>query len=475
VEASGNIEVLFAVTDYSNLYSGLVYPPAFGKPEAVSRLLSARLILRSLFVTAALTVGLLSIMLGLLARKDALALLFGLLCLTYVGYAAYPITRTLVTGYGAQYAVERCSFCAMLCVSMVISMRICGLPRKPGVPFLAFGFLMCALSAGSYLVSSLGNLRMMLIYSWLVSAYEWVAAGFIAAAVIYSIKKSAEHIAPLLCGVVILVCALAADRLLPLHEPILTGWFIELASFALVLSIGVVTVQDVSARYKESTVSTERANSMERLYQSQLSFLQTLRHEMDEAKTLRHDMRHHFAILGEYQQNRQYDKLAEYLKEYSDASAGGELPDYCPIDVINVLTHHYDAMARRGGIRLEIRCELSVAENPGQTGMSSADLCSLYSNLMENAVEACLRVRQGEKCIRVTVIRIEPGILNLRVRNTAQDIRKDGGRFLSAKQHRRRGYGLPSVEATAAKYGGKAEFSWNAKKNEFESKVTVKA
>jgi hypothetical protein len=31
------------------------------------------------------------------------------------------------------------------------------------------------------------------------------------------------------------------------------------------------------------------------------------------------------------------------------------------------------------------------------------------------------------------------------------------------------------VEAIAAKYGGKAEFSWNKEKNEFESKVTVTA
>jgi sensor histidine kinase YesM len=94
---------------------------------------------------------------------------------------------------------------------------------------------------------------------------------------------------------------------------------------------------------------------------------------------------------------------------------------------------------------------------------------------MENAVEACLRVQQGEKRIRVSVIRVEPHSLSLRVRNSAQDIHKDGGRFLSAKQHGRRGYGLPSVEAIAAKYGGAAEFSWNANINEFESKVTVTA
>jgi hypothetical protein len=475
VEAGGSIEILFAVSDYSHLYSGIVYPPAFGRPEAVSKLLSARIIFRSLLCAAALTVGLLSVLVGLLTRRDALALPFGFLCFFFVGYAGYPIMRTLFAGVPVWYTIERVCFCAMLCVAMLIAMRVSGLPKKWEVPSVGFGGLVCVASAVLHLLLPLGNLGIMLTYSRLITAYEWIAAGFIAAAVWYAVRNGTARRAPLLYGVVTFVCSLMADRLLPLHEPILTGWFIELASFALVLWIGVATGQEVAARYRESAVLTERVHSMERLYQSQLSHFMTLRQEMDETKTLRHNMRHHLAILDEYVQNRQYGKLAAYMKEYHVVSIGGELPEYCPIDVINVLTHHYNTVAGRHGIHLDIRCDLKAAAEPALTGMSNADLCSLYSNLMENAVEACLRTQSDERLIRIAVFRTAQNVLNFRMWNSAEEVRQTGGRFLSSKQKGRRGYGLSSVETIASKYGGSAEFRWDAQKKEFESRVTVTA
>lgn len=475
IEAGGSIEILFAVSDYSHLYSGMVYPPAFGQPDAVSELLSARLVFRSLLCAVALTVGLLAVMVGLLGRKSSLALLFGLLCLFFVGYVSYPITRTLLTGARLHYAIENISFCAMLGVTMLAAMRVSGLPRKWGLPFVGIGGLMCAASVLVHLLLPLGNLQMMLAYSWLVSAYEWMTAAFIAAAVWYAIRRGTAHITPLLYGVVIFVCALLADRLLPVHEPILTGWFIELASFALVLCIGAVTGQEVAARYREGAVMTERAGSMERLYQSQLSHLETLKQEMTQAKTMRHDVRHHLTLIEEYVSSRQYDRLEEYIRESRAASADGELPEYCPIDVINTLTYHYQTAARQNDIQLDVRCNLKAAADPGHTGMTDSDLCCLYANLMENAVEACQRMQSGERAIRVAVIRTSPDSLHIRVWNTAEAVRPLGGRFLSSKKGGRTGYGLLSVEAIAGKYDGKAEFRWDADKQAFESRVTVTA
>jgi hypothetical protein len=417
---------------------------------------------------------LLSVLVGLLARRDILALLFGSLSLFYVGYTSYPLARTLFTGFDAGYAMERFSFCAMLLAAMLLAVRVSGLPKKWGAPFVGFGFLMCAVSAVFHLLLPVASLGMMLAYSWLVSVAEWIAAGAIAGAVLYAVRKRAEHITPLLYGVAILVCALAMDRLLPLYEPILTGWFIELASFALVLSVGVVTGQDVAGRYRESAVMTERANSLERLYQSQRSPFETLNLEVNQPKTLRHDMRHHIAAMDEYLQSRQYDKLGEYMTEYRYALAGGELPEYCPIDVINILTRHFHAAARRSGIHLEIRCDLTASEEPGRTAMSNIDLCCLYSNIMENALEACLRISAGKRAVRAAIIRLAPDILDIRVLNTAAGVWQAGGRFLSSKQ-KGRSYGLSSIEAIAAKYEGKAEFRWNAERMEFDSHITVRA
>lgn len=315
-------------------------------PEAVSQLLSARLVFRNLLCAVALTVGLLPVLVGLLARRDALVILFGLLCIFFAGYASYPLIRTLFTGFRMQYVIENVSFCAMLCTTMLIAMGVSDLPKKWSVPFVVFGGMMCVGSVALHLLLRQGNLTMMMTYSRLISAYEWIAAAFIASAVFYILRKDTVHIAPLLDGAVIFVCALMVGRLLPTHEPLLTGWFIELASFARVLCIGMVTGQGVAARYWQSAIMTERATSMERLYQSQRSHFQTIKQEMEYTKTMRHDLRHHLTILDEYVQSRQFDKLREYMRQYRGTSTDQELPDYCPIDVINIITHHYHGGAK---------------------------------------------------------------------------------------------------------------------------------
>ena len=39
--------------------------------------------------------------------------------------------------------------------------------------------------------------------------------------------------------------------------------------------------------------------------------------QIEETRKLRHDMRQHFRVINDFANNRQFDKIAEYLEEYS--------------------------------------------------------------------------------------------------------------------------------------------------------------
>lgn len=475
IEAGGIIEILFAVSDYSHLYSGIVYPPAFGNPDAVSNILSSRIVFRSFLCSVALTIGLLSIMIGLMSHKNSLTLLFGFLCLFFVGYISYPITQTFFSGFRILYTLENLSFCVMLAIIILISINISKLPKRFSIPFLVLCGIMCASSVILHLLLPIGNLKIMMSYSWMISAYEWISAGFILFTIFYAIKKGIEHLTPILYGIVILICALIADRLLPVHEPIFTGWFIELASFALVLCIGLVIGYEVTRQYRENAVITERANSMERLYKSQLTYLETLKQRIDETKIMRHDIRHHLTVMDKYLHNKRYDKLEEYIKQYHIISTENDLAEYCPIDIINTLTHHYHTLAQQNNIHLDIRCNLKGMTDPSYTKMTDLDLCSLYANLLENAMESCKRAKISYKFIRIAIFRTAKSGLHIYIWNSAENIRQSGKTFLSSKKENQTGYGLTSVENIAKKYDGKAKFHWYKDRNEFETKVTVMA
>ena len=481
IEAGGNIEILFAISDFSHLYSGMVYPPAFGQPDAVAGLLNTRITLRSVLCASALTIGLLSILIGFLSKKNKLSTLYGLLCLFFVGYTCYPITRTLITGFQPQYAIENFSFCAMLTVVAMLTYTICGLTEKRGGilirVLILFGLLMCAVSAISPFLWRIGSLRVMMAYSNLISAYELMTSVLITLIAAWTMLKYSARAETLLYGIIIFDIALVMDRLLPLYEPIVTGWFAESAGFALVISLGIIIGQKVAANYRDNAILTERAGSMERLYQSQQSYFTALRQEMEESKKMRHDLKHHFTMIDGFIQNSQFDKLSSYVSEYKTAFNKNRTAEYCPINVINVLSHHYDMLAEQHGIHFDIRCDMGAGSDDQKfVNMTDADLCCLYSNLMENALEACLRVKTGECNIYVAVARTGPGSLTIRVRNnTDGNLQTGNDIFISSKSEARMGYGLLSIRSIAGKYGGTASFSWDKDERMFDSTVSVMA
>jgi len=478
IQAGGNIDILLAVSDYSHFYSGVVYPPIFGEPQAVSVIMSARLAFRCVLCAVALTIGLLAALIGFLSRKSKLAILYCLLCVLFVGYACYPITRTFITSFQAQYVMENFSYNALLAVVILLTRDVCGQKNRLWIAFISFGSFMCLAAFAMVFLLPIGNLRIMMAYSALVSVYEWVTAFFITVTAALAVGKGVLRSRGLLYGFLIFDAALVMDRLLPLYEPIVTGWFIELASFALVIAVGAVIAREVAAGYRETAVITERANSMERLYQSQQGYFTVLRREIAETEKIRHDMRHHFTMIGGFVRNRQYEKLSEYLAEYGGAFRdGGERREYCPIDVINVLSGHYDVIAGQNDIYLDIRCDFSAGEGErDRMDMSDSDLCCLYSNLMENAVESCSRVKTGRRVIRVAIVRPDADSLTIRVWNSTDgNVRPGGSGFLSSKGEGRTGYGLLSIRSIAEKYGGRASFSWDRRERMFESSVTVTA
>lgn len=92
---------------------------------------------------------------------------------------------------------------------------------------------------------------------------------------------------------------------------------------------------------------------------------------------------------------------------------------------------------------------------PAKLRISEIDLCAIIGNLLDNAMEACLR--QGEKEERF--IRVYIGILKQQlyicVTNSAGGVvKKTGKTYLSTKNSDAHGFGLMRIDRLADKYDG---------------------
>ncbi|MCL2125816.1 MAG: ATP-binding protein [Oscillospiraceae bacterium] len=468
-EASNNIDIVFNVSDFTHFYSGMVFPPAFGTPAAVSSLLNARLIFRCALCSLVIVIGLLSLLIGLMSKRKMQGVLYACLCLFYSGYAGYTIIRTLINGYYPWYILENLSYNAMFATIMLLHTIVCEIKTRWRHFALWLGIVACLAAILMHATLPSGNLRIMLAYSTFLTVYVWFFALFITATSCRAVLKGTVHSMPLLCGALIFDCAMVMDRLLPLHEPIVTGWFHELAGFMLIVTIGIAIAKELATGYKESAVLREREDALEKMTGMQQSYFRVLDEKAAQINTSRHDLHHHYILIGEFIKGRRYDELETYLSENLSVINASAPKVYCSNSIINVLTNHYAGIAESNMIHFEARCDID-----GDIEISDADLCSLLGNLFENAVDACRRFDAGQRFIRVGITAVGH-LLTIRLRNsTGTDVRQRGNDFLSSKRESAPGLGLDSVKSIAERNGGEARFSWNKDEQIFESMITCK-
>lgn len=477
-EASDRVEIIIAVADYSHFYSGMVYPPAFGLSEAVNGMLSARLSFHTALCAAAVVIGVLSLLVGFAAKRHAPALLYGLLCLCYLGFAGYPVWKTFSSGYSVSYMIENLSFCAMLLLVLLLQRSINGkrLMRGRDAWAVWFGIAMCAFAVITHLLLPLGSAAWMNLYSYAVMLYEWLAAAYITTMALRALW-SGEGFAggsaaqgsslPLLLGILMFDCALIMDRLLPWHEPIVTGWFIELASFALLLCIGVSIGMEVARQYRERAVLVDRAHRMEQVFAMQKTYQDEIGRQTEEARAVKHDLRHHFRVISGLLAEGEYEQLREYISQYEEAMPQEASVGLCAHPAVNVLAQYYTYLAKQNGIRMTMRIDMESA-----IGIADTDLAALLSNLLENAIEACLRVPDGKRWISIALSQRDD-VFSVYMENSAAQVLQKGAAFQSAKEPGRDGYGLASIRGVAEKYSGKATFQYDEDREVFMSGVVM--
>ena len=467
-DASGKVEIIIAASDYSHIYSGMTYPPAFGEPEHVASLLGSRLSIRGAVCAVALTIALLSLLIRLTSRSGIATPLYSLLCVCFIGYVSYPLLHSYFRGFQPFYVIENVSFCVMLLLTMLLVRRVFELKDKWGLCAPAFGLLCCAAAAFMPFLAPLGNTSLFYVYSLLISSYHWITAAYITLVTARALAEKAVSGLVLLCGILVFDCALVMDRLLPLFEPILGGWFIEIGSFALIIAVGAAISLEVAAKYRQSAILAERANSMERIVQMQQGYFTVLKQEMDETKAVRHDLRHHFMVIEGLLSNKQYDELTAYIAECNHMVRLAKPQIHSDNNIINILVHHYNALCTQGRITLDVRYELTKP-----VSISDTDLCGIMSNLLENAVEACLRMKTGRREIRLGFMNMGDDLI-IRVENTTDsNLKQRGNTFVSSKGEDRVGYGLTSIRAIAKRNAGDATFEWDREKRVFTAIVVL--
>jgi len=190
---------------------------------------------------------------------------------------------------------------------------------------------------------------------------------------------------------------------------------------------------------------------LENLSQLKTEYYDTLQSHIAETKQARHDLRHHLSVFQSCIDAGDIEKLTKYMDEYRESLPDDTELTLCDNYAVNSILRYYSGKAKKEGISFETHLEL-----PENTGVSDSDLCIIFGNCIENAIEACRNV-DGERFIKINS-KIVGKNLAVTIDNSFDGfIDENKGTFLSRK-HDGEGIGISSVKAVAAKYDATARF-----------------
>ena len=202
----------------------------------------------------------------------------------------------------------------------------------------------------------------------------------------------------------------------------------------------------------------QRQEALRQQFRAQKTHMDEIAVTQNEMKKLRHDMKnHHIAIKG-YLEHQNYMGAIQYLNKMQETIDATDVS----IDTGNVafdtIVNTKKGIAERKGINFSLFLQV-----PDNLFLDPMDTCIIFGNALDNAIEACERVKSKKTEIKISVTYTEKTLI-CKISNTTESQNKA---FLQTEKPDKKahGFGVENIKAVLKKYD--STYLFEQSENEF--------
>jgi hypothetical protein len=229
---------------------------------------------------------------------------------------------------------------------------------------------------------------------------------------------------------------------------------VEFMDAAVVVVYFIFSIVYLKTLYEKNKVEVEQALFKVLADQSKAE-IEALRKSEKQAVIYRHDLRHHMNYLNTCISENNIEDALSYITNVCEEIDSTKVIRYSGNESVNLILSSYIAKAEEKKIHSEISISTVVFGR-----LSVPDLCSLLSNALENAIQACENITDSNKRHIKLRMYSKNNKLCIDLRNIYQTepIFHQGFPVSTEQGH---GFGTKSMAYVVEKYGGLCQFSVN--------------
>lgn len=157
-----------------------------------------------------------------------------------------------------------------------------------------------------------------------------------------------------------------------------------------------------------------------------------------------HDMKHKLSVLQNKVDSKELEDIKSVISVYDASIKTGN-------EVLDVVLAEKSLVCERNGIKFD-----HMIDGESLSFMSTSDICALFGNAMDNAIEALCKIPNREKRVMGITVRKKAGMVTIHSENYFfGGLKYDDGLPVTTKDNNGyHGFGLRSIKLIAEKYKG---------------------
>lgn len=446
--AAGKVQLMLEVNSTSHFYSGMVYPPVFGSQTAVNTARGWGMLIAIFVMAIAFVCFLVALWLGFRMHQRYVRL-FAAVCAAVALYVCCPMIHALipVSGNGT-YTLEITSYYAIFLMLIMINNNQCGIPRPCRIISTGIAAAVCVAAALFSLLSSEIGLGTRSVFSAVFTAYKWCTAAYLLTAAAYALYTKKRFSLPILCGSVFFAMSLIFDRIFPLYEPIYGGWFAEVGGLVLIVASGYAVCNEIAESYRFNLILAEQKSQLDRRIMIQKAQYEAINDKIEETVHLRHDMRQHFRVIRAFLNKESYKELSDYINTLENTNYELSPLTLCQNPLVDAILQYYRNVSIRQGIEFDVQFTA-----PKTIRMAEGDISIILGNLLENAYEACCKVKEKGITPYIKISGVcDDKKLKFRIINSSVGKPQITGNRIYSTKHEGEGIGIHSIRAVVERH-----------------------